>query len=165
MPRAQRIKDEAEKTAIVLYLKEKTAPSRLTSNAKQNFVRLASQFVNEQGVLLLIKGDNKLRFFADYEASDKELFIAAAHGHSHIGTRKMESLIFDNASGTSRKEIREYVSNCRVCQASTPYNTLPSIRPIVEVAKMEWLIADAVDMRAYSEHNDGVIWILNIVDA
>ncbi|KAI5151606.1 hypothetical protein ENBRE01_2824 [Enteropsectra breve] len=30
---------------------------------------------------------------------------------------------------------------------------------------MERLIDDAVDMRANSEHNDGVSWILSIVDA
>ncbi|KAI5152176.1 hypothetical protein ENBRE01_2627 [Enteropsectra breve] len=165
MARSKRITTSAEKEEIIKYLREKVTPPNLTGNAKQNFKRFASSIILEQGVLYVVKEGQIVRFFADSEASDKELFIAAAHGHSHIGVKKMESFIFANACGISRKEIRNYVAGCRVCQASTPYTTLPPVNPIVETAKLERFIADAIDMQAYSEYNDGIKWIINVVDS
>ncbi|KAI5151003.1 hypothetical protein ENBRE01_1830 [Enteropsectra breve] len=77
----------------------------------------------------------------------------------------MEEFIFENSSGICRTEIRDFVSACPQCQVSTPYTTLPQVRPIIENAKLDRFIADSIDMRKYADQNDGFKWILNIVDS
>ncbi|KAI5152326.1 hypothetical protein ENBRE01_2744 [Enteropsectra breve] len=165
MSKAFKIVTEDEKASIIGYCTSGKIPDALTGYTRANFIAKASHFIVREGHLYLKKGLDELRFFADFEISEKLRYIKLIHGDSHIGIRKVEHRIFGETAGISRKDIRDYISKCHVCQASTPITTLQPIQPIVEYNKLDRYIADSIDMRAYASLNDGFKWVLNVVDS
>ncbi|KAF9748558.1 Gag-Pol polyprotein, partial [Nosema granulosis] len=57
------------------------------------------------------------------------------------------------------------VNGCEICQSRRGLVTRPIIRPIIAEHQRERYIVDLVDFRYYSDVNDGVKWMLIMVDS
>ena len=68
-------------------------------------------------------------------------------------------------TGFKRERIDKFVSNCTTCNRHRPLERISPITLIVASQSWEIVQMDCVDMRNYSEHNDGYGWMLNIIDS
>lgn len=66
--------------------------------------------------------------------------------------------------GFKREKINEYVSNCLVCKRHQPMRRVAPIIPIRTQYAWERVQLDCVDLRNYSDSNDGYAWIVNVLD-
>jgi len=64
--------------------------------------------------------------------------------------------------GFKRDKIYKFARDCITCQRNQP---LKRNEAIVPNNRWERLIIDFIDLRIYSEQNDGFGWILNIIDS
>ncbi|KAI5154524.1 hypothetical protein ENBRE01_3399 [Enteropsectra breve] len=107
MKKTIRIETVEEKMHIIEYCKFERVLGELTGDKRFNFIKLAKNFIYEEGTLFLSKETGKLKYFCEFEHTDKRLFIEAAHRQSHIGATQIEEYVFGRARGISCSDIRD----------------------------------------------------------
>ncbi|KAF9761693.1 hypothetical protein NGRA_2454 [Nosema granulosis] len=159
----------SERDEIILWLLCETIPGMIvSSNDLKSFKKRASRFfycsVKSQ---LLYKGcpDVYLRFFIlDKEQFKKDFIILIHVQNEHDGRDRLYYFLKSKAYGITTRETSDMVNGCEICQSRRALVTRPIIRPIFAVHQREHYIVDLVDFRYYSDVNDGVKWMLVMVD-
>ncbi|KAF9764904.1 hypothetical protein NGRA_0163 [Nosema granulosis] len=155
----------SERDEIILWLLCETIPGMIvSSNDLKSFKKRASRFfyctVKNQ---LLYKGgtDVYLRFFTLDEEQFKKDFITLIHvQNEHDGRDRLYYFLKSKAYGITTRETSDMVNGCEICRSRRALVTIP----IIDVHKRERYIVDLVDFRYYSDVNDGVKWMLVMVD-
>lgn len=60
--------------------------------------------------------------------------------------------------------MEEYIKNCKPCQLKKSFHTTEVVQNIITKLPWERIQIDLVDLRHYSDENDGYCWLLNVVD-
>jgi hypothetical protein len=66
--------------------------------------------------------------------------------------------------GLTRSFIEDYVRKCSNCAVAQPLKRVDVVKNITAKANWERIQIDLIDLRRYSESNDGFSWILHIID-
>ena len=64
--------------------------------------------------------------------------------------------------GIKREFVRNYLEKCTICKNYNPLKKTDLFRNIRSKAPWERIQIDLVDIRKYSDLNDGYSWILNV---
>lgn len=72
--------------------------------------------------------------------------------------------IYDKYVGIKRKIVREYVGNCVTCASYIPLKRNDHIKNVRSKSVWERIQIDLIDLRKFSEVNDGYSWLLTIID-
>ncbi|KAF9750345.1 Pro-Pol polyprotein, partial [Nosema granulosis] len=164
------ILNNLQREEILVYLRDKTYPSRLdTKSKKKEFRKLVGRFaICSQSNLLKFKLglDQYARFFTSDEEHFKNDFITLQHvNNGHAGRDRLYHLLKSHAYGITRDEVLSIIGSCSICQSRRGMVTRPIIRPIIARSPRERYIADLIDFRYYSDVNDGYKWMLVVVDS
>lgn len=156
--------NRGEKQEIIDFIKEGKYPDDLNKDQKRAFRRKAGNF-KLLGDDLCFKGkDSLLKVVFEYEEDLILHILKTEHNPAHIGINKMVALINQKYYGISKVHITEYVKSCDACKR---FNSLRTIQPVYIndiTRKFDRFIIDCVDLRRYTNQNDGFCWILNVID-
>ncbi len=165
MPLQKQISTLEEKLAVIEYIKNKTYPVDYTKEQKRSLRRKVTNLllINNE-IYLKAKGRN-LRFYCSFEKDLIENEIANSHLPSHIEALKLWIDLGKKVTGIQKKEIDLYVSKCIVCQTAQPFKKTDKIHFIKANRPFERLIIDLIDVRQFSNTNDGYCWVFNCIDS
>ena len=94
-----------------------------------------------------------------------QLILSQEHSDGHPGISKMVNLINKKYYGITVAMIKEFVNSCDSCRNFLPMRTLQDLTIVDIRKKYDRYVIDCVDLRHYSDMNDGYCWILNVVDS
>lgn len=150
---------------MIEYLKSETYPSGLNKDQKKTFRSKALKFVLVNEQLCFRKGENSfVRAVFYFENELVEMILNEEHRTGHPGMTKMIDKIHRKYYGISSNRIIEFVRNCDACMQSNNLTTIQDIQVNEITRKYDRYIMDCVDLRMYSELNEGYSWILNVID-
>ena len=66
--------------------------------------------------------------------------------------------------GVPRKVVEDYVRQCSSCALNVPLKDRDIVRNITASFNWERIQIDLIDLRKYSDVNDGYCWILHVLD-
>ncbi|KAF9743252.1 hypothetical protein NGRA_3596, partial [Nosema granulosis] len=90
----------------------------------------------------------------------KRLYHTCTRSNRHAVRDRLYHFLKSKAYGIITRKISDMVDGCEICQSRRALFTIP----IIGVHKRERYIVDLVDFRYYSDVNDGVKWMLVMVD-
>lgn len=164
MPKLITCSNRDEKNALIVFLRRNQYPENLNKDEKRVFRRKAEHFLM-RGDDICYKGrDRLLKVVFEYETDLMDHIIETEHASAHIGMNKMVDLINQKYYGIPKSRICDYVRSCEAC---TRYNSLKTIQPVYIndiTKKYDRYMIDCVDLRRYTDQNDGYCWILNVID-
>ncbi len=167
MARLIEVDTEEELAIIQNYLIDGRVLSTFTPQQKSNLKRKCSKLILNNYQLLAKSqsvDDQPKIFVCSFELARIQEILKREHENGHPGITKMEKLISSKYVGIKQSSIREFVSKCNACQNFNSIKTVENIRPIVCKYKGERYQMDCIDLRRYSVANNGVSWILTILD-
>ncbi|KAI5176509.1 hypothetical protein NEFER02_2241 [Nematocida sp. LUAm2] len=157
------------KLELIAFLEEGRYPDAIAGckNLRASYKKTASKFrLRPDGHRLWIEVDGVfLKFFCGFERLDK--LEALSMIHREIGHFKRDKILFDARKkiySVTKEEAQTVVDACEHCQLRVRMKTRPENKVITAPKPGVHYQADLVDMRHYSEVNDGFGWILNIID-
>lgn len=112
--------------------------------------------VNENNLRLVVAND-------DLEA--QTTIFEQLHMPDHTGIKAMYHQSKRMYIGFKRENLNEYVKRCIICKRHRPLARVNPITPILAEYPWQLVQIDCIDLRNYSEFNDGYIWIVNILDS
>ena len=165
MPKNLQIRTPAEKIAIFKYLEDNIYPEGLSKDQKRNFRAKATSFEIIDGILFHIGADNvKRQLICEFEFNLIQNILTTEHSQAHIGSKKLINVLKTRYYGIPNEIVTTFVAECTTCQR---YNTIQTIEPVFIndiTSKYFRYMMDCVDLRRYSDQNDGYCWILNVID-
>jgi len=136
----------------------------LNKRERSNLMTRSTNFVLQNEKLYLRDGSVMREMIPDDEGEELNQVLESLHLPDHKGVKAMYMNCQILYAGFKRERINEYVRRCEICRRHRPMTRVSSITPIVAEHPWERIQIDCVDMRNYSDHNDGYGWILNIID-
>lgn len=165
MARVIQVSSLEEKNQLMDYLRAGSYPERCTDTAKRSIRRKASNFcLVGDHLCFKTPAGLTLRVVFMYETEFIELILKEAHEDGHPGMNKMVDLINRKYYGIETRIVRNYIRSCAAC---SNFNSLATVQPIQFteiISKYDRFMMDCVDLRRYSDMNDGYCWILNVID-
>ncbi|XP_029653938.1 KRAB-A domain-containing protein 2-like [Octopus sinensis] len=155
---------------IIEYLRNGTYPDPC-SQSKRNFRKTAKRFVLkrfESPEILYYRAAPGvlLRVFSSSEMNEKIQSIYEVHkSNGHPGRDRLMGLLKKIVYGVNRREVMRVLQSCPICKAKNLMNTRPVIQPIRAFSVRERYIFDLIDLRHYTEFNQGYSWLLVGLDS
>ncbi|KAG0438513.1 Retrovirus-related Pol polyprotein from transposon [Dictyocoela muelleri] len=113
---------------------------------------------------ILDRGVYKI-FIGQWEREKIGNIIYNEHIPSHICANKLFDKISKEYIGITRKNIREYVRKCEACNMASSFKNKGKLTYISTKKIHERLFMDIIDLRKFSDKNDGYKYILTIIDS
>ena len=165
MPKIATCKNQEERDVLFDFLSTGAYPVGYTKDQKKNLKRKAGKFLIVSGSICFIgKGRQPLKAIFEYETEAIADILKREHEVAHLGMKKMASDLKKKYYGIPNEMICNYV---RACQSCAHFNSLKTIQPLYIndiTSKYDRYMMDCVDLRRYSDQNDGLSWILNVID-
>jgi hypothetical protein len=157
----------AEKNKIIEFLKTgNSLLADMESQTKRNFIRKAHKFVLLSETLYFGEDRNNLKLVVANDDTETQLSIfGQLHLPDHTGMKAMYKKSKELYIGFKRENLDNYVSNCTICNRYRPLVRITPIIPILSDFPWQLVQMDCIDLRNYSEFNDGYGWIVNIIDS
>lgn len=165
MARVIKVENIEQKSQIIEYLRSGVFPDGLDKDQKRRFREKASHFLFLNDAFCFRKNDGRIsRAVFDFETDVVKLILDEEHRIGHPGMTKMIDIIHRKYYGISSSVIMNYVRACEACSSTNTLRTVQEIHVNEITAKYDRYIMDCVDLRHYSQYNDGYSWILNVID-
>ena len=150
---------------MICYLREGKYPNHINKDQKRSLRAKAKKFalIND---LLYIKMDGKTLRYILFPAEKEiaEIELKNLHLPGHLGMKKLWLAVNERFHGIPQEFVHEYVRSCKACLCNEPLKKRDKMVFIQAKEPFERLIIDLVDVRSFSESNDGYNWMLTIVD-
>jgi hypothetical protein len=153
-----------EQVKIIQYLENKTIPCFKHKPEKSRFIKKCSNFTYKEGNLYFQKGPILLKVVCIQDTVKISEILTRLHGKNHHGEKKMRFLVKQEYCGIKRSVLRDFLSNCEVCKHYQPLKTTDVVKNITASKSFQRLQIDLVDMKRFSEENDGFNWMCNVID-
>ena len=166
MSNHKRLLTEQDKIEILDYLKFQKYPDNCTKDQKRQLRRKCEYFILEHDQIKYLKssGEHLPVIFA-FETDKIKDILDKEHQDSHFGIVKMTNIVNKKYYGISKQVITDYVNSCTSCANFVPLRTINELNFVQITQKYDRYVIDCVDLRRYTEHNQGYSWILNIIDS
>lgn len=164
MPKLYTCANREEKQCLISFISTGQYPANYSKDQKRILRRKAEHFTMLGDDLCFRSNDRLLKVVFEYENTLMMHIIKSEHEEAHIGMTKLVDLLNRKYYGIPKSVICNYV---RSCQACSRFNSLQTIQPVYVndiTRKYDRYMMDCVDLRKYSESNEGYSWILNIID-
>ena len=181
--RRMRWKD-ADYKAIHDYLKDGSFPAGASDSQKKSLRTKAKHFqLNKDDKIVLVvnevppwarvgneaKYDVRLPFeMRIIRESDVPKVIKKFYGdiltNGYSGIRKFHDRIQEQFIGITFKDVEAQVQSFQVHQVQMPSDSEKIVRPIRTERKMQLWVMDLIDLSGIQHKNNGIHWVLNIVD-
>lgn len=160
------IKTIEERDIILGYLKHEKYPSEYSKGQKRQLRRKCENLslVSEQICYKKPNGE-KLKFVCQFEIELIQMILMQEHRDGHPGITKMTDLINKKYYGISTLDIKNFVSSCDNCRNYIPMRTIQDVDIVNIRRKYDRYVIDCIDLRHYSQDNDGYCWIFNVIDS
>jgi transposase InsO family protein len=160
------VSNEEEKIEIETFLKFSRYPDGASKDRKKCIRRKCKNLILVNNHLCYKKQDGTiLKMIFAFENDLISLILDQEHSDSHPGISKMTDLINRKYYGIPSSTIRSFVNSCENCRSYLPMRTIEDITIVDITKKYDRYVIDCVDLRRYSDVNDGYCWILNIIDS
>ncbi len=164
MPKLNTFQTREEKEIMMSFLRTGSYPKNYSKGEKRALRRKANSFALLGDDLCFKSGEKLLKVISAYEIDLINHIIQSEHCIAHIGITKLVDLIKQKYYGIPKSKIVEFVNSCEACAR---FNSLRTLQPthINDITKKyDRYIIDCVDLRRYTDNNDGYCWILNVID-
>jgi transposase InsO family protein len=167
MTRQIKISSLEEKQQIIEFLNSGTYPEDIDKDKerRRRFRSKSANFIVRNGSIYYKAEDGSelLAIFA-FETELVATILDAEHRSGHPGINRMVDLIHRKYYGIPTTMITNFVKSCESCNNFNSFRTVSDIHVNQITRKYDRYIMDCVDLRHYSELNDGYCWILNVID-
>lgn len=156
-----------EKNKIIDFLKFGISSLRdMDCQTRNNFLRKAQKYVIQDEKLYFRVDENSLKLVVANDDMETQLSIfKELHLPDHTGMKAMYERSKNLYIGFKRENLNNYVTNCIICNRHRPLRRISPIIPILSDFPWQLVQMDCIDLRNYSECNDGYGWIVNILDS
>lgn len=166
MTRTVEVSNEEELNNLITYIKTKKYPKEYDTSKRRNFRRKAEKFYFADSTLFYKDTTSTgRRAVFTFQTTLINIILKQEHESSgHLGMKKMISYINKKYYGIPSKAVELYVGSCEGC---IKYNNLSTVENIIInriTKKYDRYMMDCIDLRKYSDDNDGYCWILNVID-
>lgn len=158
---------KSEIEQIKKWLEEEQFSLDLNKRTRARLKELSKVFSFDEKGQAFYKNSNgfRVRFFSKEEEELKSITVSNLHNTCHFGRDRFFQLVVRQIYGVTRKEAADVVQRCAQCATKRLMITKPRITPIIAKSPRDRYIADCVDLRLYSEQNNGYKWLLVLVDS
>ncbi len=166
------------------YLKDGSYPTGATKSQEKTLRAKAKQFqLNDEGQIVLVVNEVppwarvgneakyavRLPFYMRIiRESDVAGIIKKFYGdlrtNGYSGIKKFHERLQEQFIGITFKEVQEQLQSFQVHQVQMPSDSEKVVRPIRTERKMQLWVMDLIDLSSIQQKNNGVHWVLNIVD-
>jgi len=155
-----------EKNKIIQYLcNNGSILIDMSIKERKSFLRKAKNMLFfENKLYYKVSEDDYRLVVAEDENETLSRILDDLHLPDHTGMKAMYEKSKTLYIGFKREKINSFVSQCLVCNRHRPLRRTSPIIPIISDHPWQLVQMDCIDLRNYSEDNDGYGWILNIID-
>jgi len=164
MPPKYYIESEIEYNYMINYLQNNQIPEGLNADKIRRFKSKTSGFylLNSQ----LYYGDDKEKKVVIHCQNIDMInqAIKKFHFPGHAGVKNTFKMLSAEFHGIKRTSVELFIKNCEICALHVPLKSNDIVRNIIANHVWERIQIDCIDLRKYSDFNDGYCWILNVID-
>lgn len=156
-----------EKRKIIEYLQDgSVALEGMECQERNNFVKRSQKYFLMIEKLYYRVDENSSRLVvANDDTEAQTILFEQMHLPDHTGMKAMYERSKNLYIGFKRENLNKYVSNCVFCNRHRPLVRVAPIIPILSDFPWQLVQMDCIDLRNYTEFNEGYGWIVNILDS